>query len=674
MASVWAELKRRNVVKVAVAYAIVGWLLIEVAATTFPILQLPDWTVTFITMLIALGFPIALILSWAFELTPDGMAPTKTIPASESITASTGQKLNYAIIGLLVVALGYVVIDSYVLTDDDDLTQALVVDEQPSIAVLPFDNRSAREEDQFFVDGMHDDLLTQLARIGSLRVISRTSVMSYRGTDMNMRDIGEELGVATILEGGVQRAGDTVRINVQLIDAATDEHLWAETYDRMLTAENVFAIQSAMATAIAEAMQASLTPEDVARIEAVPTQNTRALDFYLSGNGYFNQPLDRRFKPLAVEQYQRAVDEDPEFAIAWAALSRAHSTMYWYGVDVSEERIELAEAAVNRAMEIEPDLPEGHVALGMFYDLTRRDYERALMEYAAAEEQLGNDPYLIEVRAYTTRRMSAWRDAMTLFESLVDRDPRNPDMLFQLGMTHYFLREYDDAQSYFARALEIAPDSAAPLLQSNLVQFSRDGDVSGLQAVGESGLFENFGPFSAWRAAFYSRDADSALDVLDSWGSEAYQDQSMYLPKPLFYGWTYALMDRNDLAEPEFRAALESAEAALTESPDDPRLHSAVAQALVGLGDYSAAMAAADRVKEIMPRSRDDMSGALHQRELIAGVYAPAGDVEILLTELDEYLTSAGFYSIEAFLQNPSFDAVRNDPRFQELVERYRRQ
>ncbi|HEY5623669.1 MAG TPA: tetratricopeptide repeat protein [Gammaproteobacteria bacterium] len=675
MASVWAELKRRNVVKVAAAYAIVAWILIEVASVMAPALNLPDWSTSFVAFLMILGLPVALVLSWAFELTPDGMAPTKSVPLSESITATTGRKLDFAIIGLLLAAVGYLVIDNYLLTDADAPALAAATDEQPSIAVLPFDNRSAREEDRFFVDGMHDDILTQLARIDSLRVISRTSVMSYRDTDLNMRDIGEELGVATILEGGVQRAGETVRINVQLIDAATDEHLWAETYDRELTAENVFAIQSAMAMAIAGALQASLTPEEVARIEAVPTQNTRALDFFLSGNDYFNRTDDETYKPLAAEQYQRAIDEDPRFAVAWAALSRTHSTMYWYGIDVSEGRIELAEAAANRALELAPDSAEGHVALGMVHDLVHRDYESAQREYAIAEATIGNDPYLTEIRAYMNRRMGDWREAATLFESLVDRDPRNSDMLFQLGMTHISLREYDEARSYWARVLEIEPDSFYGFVWLNWSRLFGAGDLGGLTDVADNDRYRGseVGSFSAWLAAYYSRDGEAALEVLESWDAEAYQVQGTFIPMPLFYGWTYSLMGREDLAEPAYEEARARAALALAVAPDDARVYAALAQALAGLGNYEAAYAAAERVNEIMPRSRDDMSAAWHEEALIFGVYAPAGDVETVVAELDEYLSSSGVVSIEGFLPNPGFDPVRDDPRFQELVEKYRR-
>jgi TolB-like protein/Flp pilus assembly protein TadD len=676
MASVWEELKRRNVVKVAVAYAIVGWLVIEIAATTFPILQLPDWTVTFITMLIALGFPIAIILSWAFELTPDGMAPTKAVPLSESITPATGQKLNYAIIGLLVVALVYVVVDNYVLSDADDSEQAVVADDQPSIAVLPFDNRSAQEEDQYFVDGMHDDILPQLARIGSLRVISRTSVMAYRDTEMNMRDIGEELGVTTILEGGVQRAGDTGRINVQLIDTVTDEHLWAETYDRELTAENVFAIQSAMATSIADALQAALTPEDVNRLNDVPTQNTRALDFYLSGNNYYRQSDDETFTPLAVGLYEQAVAEDPNFALAWAALSLAHSNMHWRGVDMTPARLELAESAARRALEISPQLPEAHMALASYYDHGFRDYERAQREYDIARQIVADDPRLIEAMSYMRRRMGDWVGAAAALEQLLERDPRNDDLLFQVGITHLQLRNYTEAENYLDSALEIAPDNAAAYSARTGVPLYRDGDTSLLHEAADNPAAPtgSLSVYNGWLAAIFDRDYDTALARLGRWTGDLYADQVLYYPRSLLYGISYQLSGREDLAAPEFQESLSIIETALAAGAEDPRLHIAQAQALLGLGEVQAAEASARRAMEIMPRSRDDLTGSFVQEIAIYGVFAPSGNVDAVVEELDSLMAAPSSWSIEGLLPDPRFDPVRDDPRFQALVEKYRRQ
>ncbi|MGI9200615.1 MAG: tetratricopeptide repeat protein, partial [Woeseiaceae bacterium] len=274
-----SELRRRNVFRVAIAYVVVTWLLLQVVDILVPMLTLPEWVGRLIFLLLVVGFPIALLFAWAFEMTPDGVKLEKNVDRSTSITHVTGRKLDRAIIGVLVFALAAAIYANF--QDDpeavpeaasaeqvssDEVPEVIATPDKPSIAVLPFANRSANQEDEFFVDGMHDDLLTQLAKISGLKVISRTSVLQYRDTEKSMKVIGDELGVKALLEGGVQRAGDRIRINVQLIDASTDEHLWAETYNRELTADNIFEIQEEISLEIAGALHAALSPDEQKRI------------------------------------------------------------------------------------------------------------------------------------------------------------------------------------------------------------------------------------------------------------------------------------------------------------------------------------------------------------------------------------------------------------------------
>ena len=300
MTSVWRELSRRNVFKVAVAYGIVAWLLVQIIVSVEAPLNLPDWTDTLIIILLAVGFVVALLLAWAYELTPEGVKKTKSVPLAESISRVTGRKLDFAIIGLLLLAVGFMFVDNYVLEEPAETPaaaavqepaapdQAAAVADRLSIAALPFENESAAEENaEFFANGIHDEVLIRLAKIGALKVMSRTSVMEYRETNKSMREIGEELGVATLLEGRVQRAGDMVRINVALIDAATDENIWAEIYNRELTAENIFAIQAEMAISIAAALEQTLSPEQTAQLNERPTESTRAYEVCLGTIGSF---------------------------------------------------------------------------------------------------------------------------------------------------------------------------------------------------------------------------------------------------------------------------------------------------------------------------------------------------------------------------------------------------
>ncbi len=363
MSSFYRELKRRNVVKVGVAYAVVGWILIEVASVLMPAFGAPDWVFRIFALLIALGFPVAIIFAWAFELTPEGLRRTEDVPVDQSITAKTGQTLNRSIIGLLVVALA---ISLYVNFRDTGPTEenkvASAQEEQKAIAVLPFSNLSGSDKNEPFTLGIHDDLLTHLSKIHSLRTISRTSVLQYRDTDKTIPQIASELGVSSIVEGGIQRAGDRVRINVQLIDAKSDEHLWAETYDRQLTAENIFAIQSEIASEIAAALKATLTPEEQARLDNVGTESLEAYDLYLQGRYLFHRRGVEEV-PQSIEKLKAAVELDPDFAAAWSTLAMAYGVLpAWADVDRNETD-PLAREAARRALELDPSLGEPHAIL-----------------------------------------------------------------------------------------------------------------------------------------------------------------------------------------------------------------------------------------------------------------------------------------------------------------------
>ena len=360
MASVWAELKRRNVVRVGVAYVVLAWLLLQVSDTLVPALNLPGWIQSAVALLLILGLPIALFFAWTFELASRGVRRDSGENRSESASHIERRKLDFAIWGLMAVAIVYLLADRFFLIEPspelDNRTAVIPADTQVSIAVLPFKNRSAADGDAYFVDGIHDDILTQLAKLSSIdKVISRTSVEQYRGTDKSLPQIGRELGVVTILEGGVQRAGDRVRITVQLIDAATDEHRWAESYDRQLTVDNIFAIQSEIARAVVDQLEASLFSYGRDNIAAMPTANMEALENYFKGN----EQLDKRTTSsleAAAAYYQAAVDLDPNFASAYLGLASAHTMLITYAGMPWREQIAKARPLVSKALELDDGL------------------------------------------------------------------------------------------------------------------------------------------------------------------------------------------------------------------------------------------------------------------------------------------------------------------------------
>ncbi len=507
--SFFAELRRRNVFRVAIAYAVTAWLLAQIADVAFDTFGTPEWVGKTVLFLLLLGFPIAVFFAWAFELTPEGIKKEKDVDRSQSITHQTGRKMNYLITTVLAAAVAFLLFDKFLLRDratpvnapaelttavpDDEPTPPPVASNKATIAVLPFESRSADESDSYFVDGMHDDLLTQLARVGSWKVISRTSVERFRDTTESMQAIGEMLGATSIIEGGVQRAGDRVRINVQLIDAATDEHLWAETYDRELTTGNIFAIQSEIASAIAEALQAKLSPGDVARIGKANTQNLEAYEAYLLGRERWRQ---RTAESLAEAErlFRRAIDLDPDYALAYVGLADVHRFQVIFSGYARDDGFPRAERAIARALELDDQLGEAWASLGslklqkneleglpalkraielnpnyspayVWYGIGLHDTGRPTEAAKIFAQGLELDPLSVPLRAnaaFVAATLGHLEEAHEAIEQIIAIDRDSPlgyyvMASFQAG----YLGHYDNALPWATRAIRTDPGNPA---------------------------------------------------------------------------------------------------------------------------------------------------------------------------------------------------------------------
>ena len=427
--SVFGELRRRKVIRVAGVYLVVAWLLLQVAATLAPILDLPNWFEGLVFALLALGFPIALLFAWAFELTPDGVKRDSGAPISDR-----GRFVDYAIMVVIAFTAAWLLwptIEKAPATDS-----AL----DPSVAVLPFINLNNTAEDEPFAAGVHSDLLAQLARISSLRTVSRTSMLRYRDSDKSVPEIADELNVAAVLEGGVQRAGVSVRINVTLIDAASDEPLWTERYDRDLTAANVFAIQSEIAQAIADQLRVSLSRDDLRRLDDVPTNNIDALESYFIGK----QMLDQRTKQsllAAAEYFEAAVRHDPDFALGWSGLADAYMLLPEYSNSIDRDMVEQrARQGVLRALELDPELPQVRA--------TEAWYQLRFFDWAGAER---------------------------IFRAALAVAPDNTNALHWLSHTLSWQGHYDEAVAVARRAVEVDPDSN--IMRSNLAYILIDAGL-----------------------------------------------------------------------------------------------------------------------------------------------------------------------------------------------------
>ena len=595
------------------------------------------------------------------------VAPVTTLESVADTEVTVGvmgrSKLFLAIAAslLLAVAVGFLLSDRYLPEPDR------------SLAVLPFENLSAAPADAYFVAGIHNELLTRLAKVSALKVISRTSVMEYENSPKNLRQIGDELGVAAILESSVQRAGDVVRINVQLIDAKTDQHLWAEIYDREVTAENLFAMQTEMTTSIAEALQVTLSPQEVMRLKKVHTRNTRAYEFYLSGNEYrvrAEYSLDEY--DLAVRQYQRALDEDPEFALAWAGLARTHAIVYFWGIDRTEARRDLAHEAVERAFQLAPELPEAHLAMGYYYYHGFNNYESALEEWdIAAAQGMTGDSELYAARGFVYRRMGNLELAAANMDRAVKLDPRSVDPLITQEVIYEELRDYERAEKILDRIIEIAPDNEFASFRRPRVRIHR-GDIISLEAAREmiaAGLLVQ--PRYMWLVALNARDYDAALDILGDWEKEGYDSFWAYRPKATYYAMTYQLAGMTDLAAPYLQAARARIEQEMEDNPEDPRFLIALGEVLAFRGDMEPAI---DLARQALLATSTDASHRAAFRLGAIMILVAAGDYDSAIQELDVYLSAPGEWSIEGLLPDPRLDPIRDDTRFQALVEKHGRQ
>jgi len=508
--SLMTELRRRNVFRVGVAYAIVGWLLIEVASVLLPTFDAPAWVMKAFSSLVILGFPLTLIIAWAFELTPEGLKREAEVDRTDSTTHVTGRKLDFAIIGLLVVAVVYFAVDKFVLEQPEFTSESVA--REKSIAVLPFANRSANEADAFFVDGMHDDILTHVSKIRSLKVISRTSVMDYRGTTKNMKTIGRELDVATILEGGVQRSGSQVRINVQLINAETDEHLWAEIYDRKLTAENLFSIQTEIATAIADALRASLSPEEQNRLATVPTENLAAYEAYILGKQRM-----AKFTSVALEEaaeyFEQAVNLDPGFALAYVGLADAHvQNVNLLGIPENEMSVE-SEVLIQRALELDDQLGEAYAVLAWIQN-RKNDLEDAQENYRRALELDPNSAKTYSGYADLMNDLRRLEESLTLRRKAVELDPLSAVMIQRVGWGLAALGRFDEALSWYEKSFDVDPGFSWNLWNIGAHHWLISGQygeaIRWLRKASSSDSGDPFNPASLGRLFLDLGDSDQA--------------------------------------------------------------------------------------------------------------------------------------------------------------------
>src|SRR5438093_4150122 len=594
------ELRRRKVYRVAAAYIIAAGFIIQIASAVFPAWELPNWTFRLLVALLLIGFPIALILAWAFDVTPEGIRATK------ATTAETHLRRNMIVLvatGVIVsVAAGFFL-----------LPRAAARKIDKSIAVLPFQNLSDENENAYFADGIQDDILTNLSKISDLKVISRTSVMSYRGSGIrNARDIGKALGVATLLEGSVRRIGNRVRVNVQLINANNDEHIWAEDYDRDLT--DVFAIQTDLAQKIASALQAKLSPNEKARLDHRPTQNSDAYLLFVQARDYADRAEMFHDTSLKAEPlFEQAIKLDPNFAAAFAGLSMVESWVY-HNSDPVPSRREKARLNANEALRLQPDLPEGHLALGFSYYYGERDYERALAEFDIARRGLPNESQAYLAIGSIQRRQGKWSESNANLEKAATLDPKNINVAINLCFSYVAQRNFETADKVIDRVIAASPQPFQPRALKGFMAVLSKGDLSAAEKV-----FSSVSPESdpngliTWARAWIltlERKFPDALQALERYrGETMFTNTTAPSPKAFVEGMIYLLQGDKTKAQPEFEHARLVSEKLLREAPDDCARHGQHGLILAALGQKQEAIAEGKRAVELLPESQDALDG-----------------------------------------------------------------
>jgi TolB-like protein/Tfp pilus assembly protein PilF len=466
----FSELKRRNVYKVAVAYAIVGWLLVQVATQVFPFLEIPNWAIRLVILFVAIGFPIALIIAWAFELTPEGIKRTESADAARE--HSRGRVWIAVVLIAAILSIGLFFVGRYTALRNSG-TRGIVSSEK-SLAVLPFESLSEDKSNAYFAEGIQEEILTRLAKIADLKVISRTSTQQYQSKPGNLSEIAKQLGVANILEGSVQKAADQVRVNVQLINAQTDSHLWADTYDRKLT--DIFGVESEVAKAIAESLQAKLTGREEKALAIKPTNNPEAYDAYLRGLAFEAQNIYSVY-PLktAIGFYEQAVQLDPAFALAWSKLARAEVDWYLWGETTTTHR-DAAKRALDNALKLQPNSPETLLALGYYQYQVLGDYGLAKTSFETVTKMLPGGSEAPAALGRIARLEGHWDESIAYFEQALLLDPRNTGFLIFAADTYDDLRQFPAALKLYDRALDIRPNDLDQM-SSKAVVYQAEGNL-----------------------------------------------------------------------------------------------------------------------------------------------------------------------------------------------------
>lgn len=651
------ELKRRNVFRVGAAYLVSAWVLAQVADLVLDNVASPDWVMQSILVVLGIGFFIALIFAWAYELTSEGLKREYEVDRSKSITRRTGRKLNFVIIGIMAIAIMLLVSERIGVFDGLSAVDEAVDERPQSVAVLPFANRSADASDQYFVDGIHDDVLTQLSKIRDLKVVSRTSVERFRDTTQSIRDIGAALGAGAIIEGAVQRSGDRVRITVQLIESETDEHIWAETYDREISATNIFAIQSEIAIAIAKQLRAKLTDEEQNQLVSVPTESFAAYDLYLQG-----AELTRQWEPEAFNQaadlFRRALEIDPDYARAYAGLCDVFIANYRHTSDTS--MVPRAQSYCDRALQIDDSLFEVRLSLGNLFTATGK-YEQAEAEFlrAIAIEPKSDAAYRSLGRTYFARKQESKAEEALL--RAIQLAPENPAGHDALGDFHYALGRFPQAVAAYDEAVKRDPDDPGAYLDLGAAKYL-SGDFAGTEAAWRKSLsLDGNQPtllYNMGTVFFFEKRFDDALKMYQRATEIKPEDQITWGAIGDAYRFIGGKQSESIAA---YETAIDLAERMFEVNPKNVEVASA-------LGRLYATTNRPDKADEFLDISMTIGSEDMYMWYDRSLTYLALGRIDEAIAAIEQLIVKG--YSTDILASDVMFSEIAADPRFRMIIEK----
>src|SRR6476646_5588658 len=676
MSGFFEEVHRRKVYRVAAAYIIAAGFIIQIGSAVFPAWELPNWAFRLVVVLLLIGFPIALILAWAYDVTPQGIQATARVPGAH-------RRRNL----ILLVAAGAIISTAagFFL-----LPRASARKIDKSVAVLPFQNLSDEKENVYFAEGIQNEILTKLAAVRDLKVISRTSTAKYESKPDNLKTVAQELGVSTILEGTGQRAGDKVRVNVQLIDARTDSHLWAKSYDRDF--KDVLSVESEVAAQIADALKANLSPSESHVLAAARTENTEAYDLFLRGQYEFHQAessLTADAYARADAFYRQALARDPNFAEAAAELARNRLSRHWFVSPLAPAGLEEVKSLIDRALALAPNSPEAHFALGLFFYWGHRQYENALAEFNRTLELQPNSADARAYCAWVYRRRGEWERSLADSQRAEELDPRDASIPSNIGVTYNVLRLWKDAERAELRAVAIDLHNTQGAMVLVGIRLTTTGDVASARRALDDfpevikGIPGGAGGAGGPRGATGAGDVSAVigwpvyLDVIERRFTDAFQavekrvinDDRAHLQQLAGRVAIRVLAGEAEAAKSLGEEALPLLEARLRERPDDTFAMTELSWVYLALGRNADALRLSKQAGDLFHFKKNALAGPSFQIGL-AQIEARAGAPEEAIKRLRRLLSipAGGAASIAALKIDPVWDPIRNRPDFQHLL------